>query len=162
MSVELPEWTQVELTSRRSAKGQRVIAAALAITGVIGVGLSFLMMPMWWAVVLMLLTCAFIATIGVSLWFNATMNADATAELLVTGTKHSAPVLSAEEIPDDGVVYRLTLRLPADAAEPVTVQHQCSDGLCVTAGRAAPRAEVPVLVDAASKAWGVVHGPLGS
>lgn len=157
MSVEIPEWTQVELTSRRSAAAQRWIAGVLAVAGAAGVGLSFLV-PDWWAVILMILVCLFIVVIGISLWFNAGLSADATVQLLKGGTRVPLPVLSAEEVADDSIVYRLLLRLPVD--ELVVVQHQCSQGQCVEAGREAPGSEVPAIIDRTTKAWGVVHGRL--
>ena len=157
MSVEIPEWTQIEVTSRRSAAAQRWIAGMLAVVGVAGVGLSFLV-PDWWAVVLMILACLFIVVIAISLWFNAGLQADATVELLRGGSRVPLRVLSAEEVHDDSIIFRLLLRLPVD--ELVVVQHQCSQGQCVEAARAAPGSEVPAIVDPKTKSWGVVHGRL--
>lgn len=156
MPIEPPEWHEVELTSRRSAVGQRWVAVVLALAGVVGVVLSFFMQPEWWAVISLCLVSLFIVVIGISLWFNAGANAVATVALRESGTKASLRVLSAELVADDGVIYRLLLRVPAD--EPVVVQHQCSDGQCLEAAREAPGSEVPAILDRATKSWGVVHG----
>lgn len=158
MSVEPTEWTEIELTGRRSAVGQQVVAGVLVLAGLFGAGLSFLMLPDWWAVATLLFVCAFLGVIGVSLWFHAGMSAAATVDLLSIGTKVSLRVLSAQEVADDSIIFRLLLRVPAD--ELVVVQHQCSQGQCVDAARAAPGAEVPALLDRTTKSWGVIHGRL--
>ena len=158
MLVEPSEWTEVEVTSRRGAVVRRWIAGMLAVTGVAAVAVAFLMTPDWWAVVAMGLTGVFLVIIGISLWFNTGSNADATVALLKTGTPVSLRVLRGDQIHDDSVVYRLLLRLPT--TELVTVQHQCSWGQCVDAGRSAPNTEVPAIFDPATKTWGIVHGGL--
>jgi hypothetical protein len=157
MPDEPAEWTQVELTSPRSAVGQRWIAAILVMTGVVGGVLSFFAEPEGWVVVSVGVVCLLICVTGISLWFNAGMNADATVGLLETGTRVTLPVIATEEIADDGVIHRLSLRLPGDAI----VQHQCGQGQCVDAGREAPHSQVPAILDPVAKSWGVVHGRLG-
>lgn len=156
MPIEPPEWNEVELTSRRSAVGQRWVAVVLSLAGVVGVVLSFFMQPEWWAVISLGLVSLFIVVIGISLWFNAGANAAATVALRDSGTQTSLRVLSAELVADDGVIYRLLLRVPAD--ELIVVQHQCSHGQCLDAAREVPGSEVPALLDRATKSWGVVHG----
>lgn len=93
------------------------------------------------------------------LWFNAGANAAATVARRESGTQATLRVLSAELVADDGVIYRLLLRVPVD--ELVVVQHQCSQGQCLEAAREAPGIEVPALLDRATKSWGVIHGRLG-
>ncbi|WP_448719350.1 hypothetical protein [Microbacterium natoriense] len=159
MSVEIPEWTQVELTGRRSAVGQRWIAGMLTLAGAVGLVLSFFMEPGWWAVISSGLVCLFIVVLGISLWANAGASAAATVELLESGITVPLRVLSAEEIHDDSVIQRLLLRLPVD--ELVVVQHQCSHWQCLEAAREAPGSEVPAIIDRTTKSWGVVHGRLG-
>lgn len=156
MPIEPPEWIEVELTSHRSAVGQRWVAVVLALAGVVGLVLSFFMEPEWWAVISLGLVSLFIVVIGISLWFNAGANAAATVALRESGTQATLRVLSAELVADDGVIYRLLLRVPVD--ELVVVQHQCSQGQCLEAAREAPGTEVPALLDRATKSWGVVHG----
>lgn len=158
MPVEPSEWTEVELTSSRGAVAQRWIAVVLSLTGAIGVVFSFFLQPEWWAVISMILACLFIVVIAISLWFNAGQEADATVELLKGGSRVPLRVLSAEEVHDDSIVFRLLLRLPVD--ELVVVQHQCSQGQCIEAARAAPGSEVPAIIDPKTKSWGVVHGRL--
>lgn len=157
MSVEIPEWTQVELTSRRSAVRQRWIAGMLTVVGAAGVGLSFLV-PDGWSVALMILVCLFIGVVGIGLWVNAGESAAATVELVKSGITVPLRVLSAEEIHDDSVIQRLLLRLPVD--ELVVVQHQCSRWQCLEAARDAPGSEVPAIIDPVAKSWGVLHGRL--
>ena len=159
MSVEIPEWTQVELTGRRSAVGQRWIAGMLTLAGAVGLVLSFFMEPGWWAVISSGLVCLFIVVLGISLWANAGASAAATVELLESGITVPLRVLSAEEIHDDSVIQRLLLRLPVD--ELVVVQHQCRHWQCLEAAREAPGSEVPAIIDRTTKSWGVVHGRLG-
>ena len=43
------------------------------------------MAPQWWAVVLMLLACAFVVLVGASMWFQASAAEWATARLRGTG-----------------------------------------------------------------------------
>lgn len=158
MPVEPSEWTEVELTTRRGAVAQRVIAALLIATGLVCIVIGVVSLPDWWVVVPLALTGAFLGVIGLSLWFHVGGSAAATAELLKVGTKTPLRVLHAEEIHDDSIIYRIHLRLPT--AELVVVQHQCSQGQCVEAGRAAPHSEVPAILDPVTKSWGVVHGRL--
>ena len=158
MSVEPPEWTEIELTGRRSAVGQRVIAAILVLVGVVGVVLSFFLLPEWWGVISLGLVSLFVAVTGVSLWVNAGASAAATVDLLRSGTRVPLRVLSAQEVTDDSIIYRLLLRVPVD--ELVVVQHQCSQGQCIDAAGGAPGTEVPALLDRTTKSWGVIHGRL--
>lgn len=158
MPVEPPEWTEVELTSHRGAVGQRIIAAMLVVVGLVGVVLSILAVPDWWVVVSVFLVSVFLGIVGLSLWFHVGMSAAATVELVRVGAPTALRVLRSEEIADESIVFRLFLRLPEE--ELVVVQHQCSQGQCVEAGRAAPHSEVPAILDPVTKSWGVVHGRL--
>lgn len=108
------EWTQIDLTSRRSATGQRVTAVMLAATGVIGFIVSYPALSMWWwELGLMILGCGIIVLLGIGLWINAGTSAGATVALNESGVRTSLPVVSAFETSDEGVRYQLQLRLPS-------------------------------------------------
>ena len=91
------DWTQVELMGHRGAVGQRVAGVLIALVGAVGVGLSFLMAPRWWAVVLMLLACAFVVLVGASMWFQASAAEWATARLRGTGRLAEFPVVAVTD-----------------------------------------------------------------
>ncbi|WP_217178844.1 hypothetical protein [Streptomyces sp. AC495_CC817] len=158
MPAESTEWSEVELTSHRGAVAQRWIAAVLALAGVAGVVIGVLTEDQWWVVAVIVAVSLLMIAIGISLWASAGANAQATVRLLDTGTPVALRVLNAEEVHDDSIVYRLLLRLPEK--ELVVVQHQCSQGACIAAARAAPDSEVPAILDPATRSWGVVHGRL--
>ena len=153
----LTGWTQVDITSRGDAAGQRVIAAFTVIAGAAGVVIGFLFVPEWWAVALMVLACLVVVVIGLGLWFGASIDSEATKQLQATGRLMSLPVLAAtENSGDESVSFRLELAIPTDGG-PVKVEHSCSSSRCIAAARAVPTVELPALVDAASKTWGIDH-----
>lgn len=152
-----PEWTQVDLTSRRGGAGQRITAVILAVVGVAGFAMSFRSLePWWWEFALMAFGCALIVLLAAGLWINAGTSVASTVTLKETGTPIALPVVGAFETSDEGLRYQLRLRLPT--ADEEFVVHACGDHRCVAAGRAAPEAELPVLLDAESRTWAVVHG----
>lgn len=152
----LTEWTQVDITSRGDAAVQRVIAAFTVVAGVAGIVIGFLFVPEWWAVALMVLACLVVVVIGLGLWFGASVDSEATEQLQATGRLVSLPVLAATETSDESVSFRLELAIPTDGG-PVKVEHSCSSSRCIAAARAVPTVELPALVDAASKTWGIDH-----
>ena len=154
-----PEWTQIDLTSRRSGVGQRITAVILVVVSVVGFALSFRSLaPWWWEFALMLFGCVLILLLGIGLWINAGTSARSTVTLSEKGVRADLPVLSAFETNDESVRFQLQLRLPSDDEE--FVVHACGDHRCVAAGRAAPESALPVLLDAEAKTWGVLHGRL--
>ncbi|WP_435748770.1 hypothetical protein [Microbacterium sp. PMB16] len=156
-----PEWTQIDLTSRRGGTGQRITAVILAVVGVAGFATSFRSLgPWWWEFALMAFGCAVIVLLAAGLWINAGTSVASTVTLKETGTPVALPVVAAFETTDEGLRYQLQLRLPT--AEEEYVVHACGDPRCVAAGRAAPDAELPVLLDASKKTWAVVHGAQGA
>lgn len=156
-----PEWTQIDLTSRRGGAGQRITAVILAVVGVAGFALSFRSLaPWWWEFALMAFGCAVIVLLAAGLWINAGTSVASTVALQETGAAVVLPVVAAFETSDESLRYQLQLRLPTVDEE--FVVHACGDRRCVAAGRAAPDAELPVLLDAAHKTWGFVHDAQGS
>ncbi|MFJ6533555.1 hypothetical protein [Microbacterium sp. NPDC091662] len=154
------EWTQVDLTSRRGAWGQRITAGLLVASGVIGFAVSFpALSARWWELALLGFGCLLMVLLGIGLWINASVNADETVTLKEAGVRVALPVVAAFETTDEAVRYQLQLRLPepADVGREYLV-HACGDSRCIAAGRAAPNAELPVLLDAKAKKWGVIHG----
>lgn len=151
------EWTQIDLTSRRGAVGQRITAVILVVTGVVGFALSFRSLaPWWWEFALLLFGCALIVVLGIGLWINAGKSASSTETLQQKGVRVDLPVVSAFETTDESVRYQLQLRLPSDGEQ--FVVHACGDQRCVAAGRTAPQSELPVILDPEAKTWGVLHG----
>jgi len=161
--VKPREWTQIDLTSRRGVWGQRVTAALLVAAGAIGffVGLPALAWD-WWPVVLLAFSCLLMVVLGIGIWINASANGGETVALKESGFRADAPVVAAFETTDEAVRYQLRLRLPASEGEAAGDEqyavHSCGDHRCVAAGRAAPYAAVPILIDPAKRAWGVIHG----
>lgn len=154
-----PEWTQVDLTSRRGAWGQRVTAGLLVASGVIGFAASFpALSQWWWELALLGFGCLLIVVLGIGLWINASVSAGETVTLKESGVRVELPVVSAFETTDEAVRYQLQLRLPEPADGQEYVVHSCGDHRCVAAGRAAPNAMLPVLLDAKTHTWGVIHG----
>ncbi|PRB14786.1 hypothetical protein [Microbacterium sp. MYb62] len=154
-----PEWTQIDLTSRRGAVGQRITAGLLVASGVIGFAVSVpALFGWWWSLVLLGFACLLIVLLGIGLWINAGVSAHATITLKETGVPVDLPVVAAFETTDESVRYQLQLRLPEPAGGQEYLVHSCGYHGCVAAGRAAPHAELPVLLDATRKTWGVIHG----
>lgn len=70
-----------------------------------------------------------------------------------------ARVIAAEEMDDgESVSYDLTVLVAAPRTEPFEVRHRCSKGICAGAAKHVP-AELTVLVDPATRTWGIVHNP---
>jgi hypothetical protein len=153
------DWTQVELMGHRGASGQRAAGVLIALVGAVGVGLSFLMAPQWWAVVLLLLACAFVVLVGASMWFQAGAAERATTELGVAGREVDLPVVAVTDTSHDMESFRLELNLPVSGGR--VVLHECSDRRCVAAARAFPGSTVPAMIDETRGVWGVVHGGIG-
>lgn len=157
--AELPEWTQIDLTSRRGAVGQRITAGLLVASGVIGFALGLpSLSEWWWELVLLGFGCLLMVLLGIGLWINASVSADATVTLKQSGVRVDLPVVAAFETTDESVRYQLQLRLPEPDGAREHLVHACGHHRCVAAGRAAPHAELPVLMDATKKTWGVIHG----
>ncbi|MCV0336397.1 MULTISPECIES: hypothetical protein [unclassified Microbacterium] len=153
------DWTQVDLTSRRGAWGQRITAGLLVASGVIGFALSFpSLSAWWWELALLGFGCLLMVLLGIGLWINARVNADETVTLKESGVRVELPVVGAFETTDEAVRYQLQLRLPEPEQGREYLVHACGDRRCIAAGRAAPNAELPVLIDAKTKTWGVIHG----
>lgn len=152
------EWTQVDLTSRRGAWGQRITAGLLVVSGVISFALGFpSLSEWWWELVLLGVGCLLMVLLGIGLWVNASVNADETVILKETGVRVDLPVVAAFETTDEAVRYQLKLRLPEPDRGREYLVHACGDRRCVAAGRAAPNAALPVLIDARTRTWGVIH-----
>ncbi|MFK3677058.1 hypothetical protein ACI2IP_04970 [Microbacterium sp. NPDC090218] len=153
-----PEWTQVDLTSPRGAWGQRVTAGLLVMAGVLGFLLSFpSLSEWWWELALLGVGCLLIVLLGIGLWINAGVSAGETVTLKESGVRADLPVVAAFETTDEAVRYQLQLRLPESTEGPEYVVHACGRHRCVEAGRAAPDAVLPVLLDAKKRTWGVIH-----
>lgn len=151
------EWTQIDLSSRPAPWGQRLTACLLVAAGVIGFVVGVPALSMWWWELLLLgLGCLVIVALGVALWVNASVRAGESVALVRAGAPTELPVDAAFETTDESVRFQLQLRLPEAAGEEHVV-HSCDDPRCVAAGRAAPRAALPVLLDETRKTWGVVH-----
>lgn len=154
------EWTQVDLVGHRSAVAQKIIAAALALTGAVGIGLSFLMAPDWWAVAFTIVACILVLLIGVSLWFSASSGSEEAERMRASGRRVDLPVRWILETTDDMVSYRMGLRLPSPAVDPIVVEHSCGDALCIEAAQGFPGSTLPAMIDESRRVWGVIHGPI--
>jgi len=151
-------WTQVDLIGRRWAVGLRAGAVALTLAGIVGIGLSFRAAPEWWIVGLILLACAIVILIGVSLWIHASRGERATVRLRATGRLVSLRLMAVHETTHEITSFRVDLKLPTDAEE--VVQHDCHASSCIAAARAFPGSELPIMIDESRRVWGVIHAPI--
>jgi hypothetical protein len=145
---------EVEITTRRSALVQRVLAGVTIVAVGAGAVLLSLSGEAWWAILLGDLALLFTALIMLALWFSASESEQQTTALLAGGTKVSGEVLE-KAVHDDGeTVYReLTVRIPlADAG--FQGHHRCSHTECADLE---PGSRVTVLVDPVTRAWAVLH-----
>lgn len=157
-SSDTREWTQVDLIGPRGAVVQRILAAALTVTGLVAAALSLPLLPDWWAFGATLGTGILVLLIGVSLWISAGSSSEATTRMRAGGRRVDLPVVTAEETTDDMERFRLTLLLPV--ADAPRVDHHCHDHRCVLAGRELPGSTLPAMIDESRRVWGVIHGPI--
>lgn len=154
------EWTQVDLIGHRSAVAQKIIALTIVLAGAFGVGMAFFSAPDWLAVILIIVACIFVLLVGVSLWFSAGSGNEEARRMLDAGRRVDLPVRWILDTTDDAVSYRMALRLPGPAVEPVVVEHSCGDALCVEAAQGFPGSTLPAMIDESRRVWGVLHGPI--
>jgi hypothetical protein len=155
--TEQVPWTQVDLTTRRSGRGQKFIAVQLIASTVIGIGASIVYGDEWWLILVLVVTGLIMLVIGLGLWFSADLDVEATEKLEASGIRAPAEMLSAEEVGDDDIVYRLDLRVVPPGAEAFEVSHRCRKHVCTQAAKQTPPVYLTALVDPDERTWGIVH-----
>ncbi|MEU6075090.1 hypothetical protein [Micromonospora sp. NPDC047074] len=91
------------------------------------------------------------------MWFSPALEAEATEKLEASGVVASAEMLSAEEVGDDDIVYRLDLRIVPPGGEAFEVAHRCRKHVCAQAAKQAPPVYLTALVDPGERTWAIVH-----
>ncbi|MEU4640624.1 hypothetical protein [Micromonospora sp. NPDC023814] len=151
-------WTQVHLTTRRSALGERIVTTSALGGTVIGIGIFIANSDAWWQTLLLVVTGLILSVIGLSAWFSAGLAAEATEKLQASGVRARAEILSAEEEHGgDDIVYRLELRIVPSGAEAFEVAHRCTKHVCRQAAKQTPPVYLTALVGPDDRTWGVVH-----
>ncbi|ANZ41089.1 hypothetical protein BBK82_39015 [Lentzea guizhouensis] len=139
---------EVVLTSRGSATTQRVLAGASIIgAAALGVAIALSDLP-WWGIALAELGVLVVVLIMMAIGASASDNARETTALRATGRTVVADVLDSEA-QDDGETtsHRLTLWIPVDGG--FEVGHWCH--------HYGGEQQLQVLVDPATRVWGVMH-----
>lgn len=154
------DWTQVDLVGHRSAVAQKIIALVLALSAVLIVGTAFTMVPDWLAVALTIAAGILVLLIGVSLWYSVSSGNEEAERMLASGRRVDLPVRWILDTTDDAVSYRMGLRLPSPAVDPIVVEHYCGDALCIEAAQGFPGSTLPAMIDESRRVWGVLHGPI--
>ncbi|WP_141974811.1 hypothetical protein [Saccharothrix saharensis] len=152
-----PNPTQVRLTSPRSARVQKTLAAVVAVAVLVGGTITVARSDTWWEVALWVAASLLVLFIAVSIGASAAEDARASAALRATAVPSRAAVVGAEYI-DDGetTAYLLTLWITPPGGTGFQVQHRCDDLTCVTAAQR-PDPVLDVLVDPEVRTWAVVH-----
>lgn len=150
--------TEVQLTSRRSARWQKAVVGVALGGTIIGAAIAIATDPQWWAILIWVVVSLILAFLLVGLWVSATENARATESLLASGIDTRADVIAGERVTlDDEIRYVLTLRIRPVGHDEFTVTHSCSDGRCKTASESVPTT-ITALVDARTRTWAIRHG----
>ncbi|KOV83129.1 hypothetical protein [Nocardia sp. NRRL S-836] len=140
---------EVVLTSRGSARVQKVLAGASIIAAVAG-GVAFALSDLpWWGLALCELGMLVVVLLMMALWSSASANAQETTALRATGRTVLADVLDSEAHDDgESTSHRLTLWIPLGDSG-FEASHWCHhfDG----------QQQFQVLIDPATRTWGVMH-----
>ncbi|MEO3930110.1 hypothetical protein ABGB07_40625 [Micromonosporaceae bacterium B7E4] len=151
-------WTQVHLTTRRSARAEKIVTTSALGGTIIGIGIFIVNSDSWWQTLLLVVTGLILAVIGLGTWFSAGQAAEATEKLQASGVRARAEILSAEEEHGgDDIVYRLDLRIVPPGAEAFEVAHRCTKHVCRQAAKQTPPAYLTALVGPDERTWGIVH-----
>ncbi|MGX7674126.1 hypothetical protein [Plantactinospora sp. DSM 117369] len=151
-------WTQVHLTTRRSARWERIVTTSALGGTLIGIGVFIVNSDAWWQTLLLVVTGLILAVIGLAAWFSAGQAAEATEKLRASGVRARAEILSAEEEHGgDDIVYRLDLRIVPPGVEAFEVAHRCTKHVCRQAAKQTPPAHLTALVGPDERTWGIVH-----
>ncbi|MFE9748147.1 hypothetical protein ACFYOT_24850 [Saccharothrix saharensis] len=151
-----PNPTQVRLTSPRSARAQKTLAAVAAVALLVGGAITVARSDTWWEGALWLAVFLLVILIVVSIGASAGEDARATAALRATAVPARAEVVGAEYIDDEDPAYLLTLWITPPGGTGFRVRHRCDNLTCVTAAQQ-PDAVLDVLVDPEVRTWAVVH-----
>lgn len=149
--------TEVILTSRGSARVQKILVGVSLAGAVIGAGIAVASGGQWWEIGLWMLASTVLFVILAGLWFAADDSARATEKLQRTGTITRADVIAAgvEETEDDTRAV-LALEIRPVGSEAFMVSHNCRSQGCRQAGENLPTT-LTALVDASTRTWAVVH-----
>ncbi|MCE6997491.1 hypothetical protein LZG04_22210 [Saccharothrix sp. S26] len=152
-----PNPTQVRLTSPRSARAPKILAAVVAVGALVGGTNTVARSQTWWEVVLWVGASLLVILVAVSIGATAAEDARASAALRATAVPARAEVVEAEYVDEgDDPAYRLTLWITPPGGVGFPVEHRCDHLTCVTAaGRS--DAVLDVLVDPTVRTWAVVH-----
>ena len=147
--------TEVILTSRGSARIQKILVGGSLVGAVVGAGFAVTSDAQWWEVAIWMVVSTILFLILAGLWFSAEDNARATERLQRTGVATRADVLATSvEETDDDIRAVLTLEIRPVESENFIVSHRCSTPEC---RRAQPDSTITTLVDASTRTWAVIH-----
>ena len=147
--------TEVILTSRGSARVQKILVGGSLIGAVVGAGFAVTSDAQWWEVAIWMVVSTILFLILAGLWFSAEDNARATELLQKTGIVTRADVIASEvEQTDEDTRAILTLEIRPVESENFTVSHRCSTPEC---RKAQPPSTITTLVDASTRTWAVIH-----
>ena len=147
----------MRLTSPRSARAQKTLAAVVATAVLVGGTITVARSDTWGEAAVWVAAALLVLFIALGIGASAAEDARASAALRATAVPSRADVVGAEHI-DDGetTAYLLTLWITPPGVTGFQVRHRCDNLTCVTAAQR-PDSMLDVLVDPEVRTWAVVH-----
>jgi hypothetical protein len=151
---------EVRFTTEHDAKVSRAGAIETALGGLVVAALPIFVSMPWWATVLVVLGGVLMLGFAAHLRWAEPESASDTARLESEGVAARAQITDAEDVPDVGVLHRISLLVGADGLTAFEATHLCSNQVCqdaVARHRRGARATLPVLVSPTAGEWMVSH-----
>ena len=155
-----PPLREVRFTTEHQAKVSRSGSVETALAGLVIAALPIFVSMPWWAIPLVVLGGVLMLAFAAHLRWAEPESAADTARLESEGITAQAQIADAEDLPDVGVLHRISLRIGADGLSQFDATHMCSNEVCQNAVRRYRRGEsasLPVLVSPVAGEWMVVH-----
>ncbi len=151
---------EVRFTTEHDAKRSRAGAIETALGGLVVVALPIFVSMPWWAILLVVLGGVLMLAFAAHLRWAEPQSAADTARLESEGITARAQIADAEDVPDVGVLHRISLLVGADGLTAFEATHLCSNQVCqnaVARHRRGEPAALPVFVSPAPGEWMVSH-----